>query len=250
MTLDENMTKTDACHVGTSGWHYRHWRGRYYPDTLPTSKWLQWYTRDFDCVEINNSFYRLPTVKAVQNWYAETPPGFLFAVKASRLITHLKKLHRCEAALETFFEVVEHFGAKLGPILFQLPPRWHLDLQRLRAFLQILPRRHAYAFEFRDPSWHCEPVYRLLADHDMAFCQFDIAGWQAPLVVTARLIYIRLHGPGSLPYTGSYTRAQLQEWAGRIRKWVGEGHEVFVFFDNDQYAYSVANARQLQQLLK
>lgn len=244
------MTKTNLFHVGTSGWHYRHWRGRYYPEDLPASQWLQWYTRDFDCVEINNSFYRLPTVKAVQAWYGETPPGFLFAVKASRLITHLKKLHRCEAALETFFEVTRHFGDKLGPILFQLPPRWHLNLPRLEAFLQILPRRHRYAFEFRDASWHCEPVYQLLSDHGMAFCQFDIAGWQSPSIVTARLIYIRLHGPGMLPYTGCYSRKQLAVWGGRIRSWMSQGHEVFVFFDNDQYAYSVVNAKMLAALLQ
>ncbi len=245
MTVVEKLTTTGRFHVGTAGWHYRHWRGRYYPEDLPTSRWLRWYARDFDCVEVNNSFYRLPTVAAVRTWCGETPPGFSFAVKASRLITHRKKLRRCEAALEKFFQVMDHFGDKLGPVLFQLPPRWHLDLARLRDFVGLLPPRYAYAFEFRDPTWHCEAVYRLLADHDLAFCQFDIAGRQSPLVVTARLIYVRLHGPGVLPYTGCYSREQLAAWAGRIREWVGRGHEVFVFFDNDQHAYSVANAKTL-----
>ncbi len=249
MTAVEKTTVMEPCHVGTCGWHYRHWRGRYYPQDLPAARWLRWYARDFDCVEINHSFYRLPTVAAVRTWCGETPPGFSFAVKASRLITHLKKLRRCEAALAKFFRVMDHFGDKRGPVLFQLPPRWHLDLARLRDFVQMLPPRYAYAFEFRDPTWHCEAVYRLLADHDLAFCQFDIGGRRSPAVITAGLIYVRLHGPGTLPYTGCYSQERLSAWAERIREWACQGHEVFVFFDNDENAYAVTDALRLKRLL-
>ncbi len=237
-----------AIHIGTSGWHYRHWRGRYYPQTLLAKKWLAFYARDFHCVEVNNSFYRLPSSKTITQWTELTPAGFVFAVKASRLMTHMKKLKDCQEPLQQFLQAVTGFGDKLGPILFQLPPRWHLNLERLRDFLQILPKERRYAFEFRDPSWHCPPVYELLQAFDIGFCQFDLAGWQSPEVVTSQLVYLRLHGPGAA-YSGCYEEANLRQWSDKIKQWADEGREVFVFFDNDQNAYAVQNARQLQAMI-
>ncbi|HHJ40215.1 MAG: hypothetical protein AXA67_07065 [Methylothermaceae bacteria B42] len=236
-------------HIGTSGWHYEHWRGRYYPLTLPTGEWLTFYARDFHCVEVNNSFYRLPSPKTVAQWTQQVPDGFIFAVKASRLMTHMKKLKNCQAPLQQFLRVVSGFGDKLGPILFQLPPRWHLNLERLRDFLHILPKEYQYTFEFRDPSWHCQPVYELLEAFDMGFCQFDLAGWQSPEVITSALVYIRLHGPGAA-YSGCCDAAKLRQWSEKIKQWAEEGRSVFVFFDNDQNAYAVKNARQLQAMIR
>ncbi len=235
--------------IGTSGWHYRHWRGRYYPQDLPAASWLAWYARDFDCVEVNNSFYRLPAVETVRQWCAQVPADFVFALKASRLLTHLKKLRDCEAALANFLTVADAFGLRLGPILFQLPPRWRVNSARLAEFLALLPPWYEYAFEFRDPSWHCQEIYRLLEGYRAAFCLFDLAGRQSPQVVTAELVYVRLHGPSPGPYAGCYSGEQLESWAARVRDWAGAGHRVFVFFDNDQRGYAVENARRLVGLV-
>lgn len=232
--------------VGTSGWHYEHWRGRYYPQPLTTNRWLAWYARDFTCVEVNNSFYRLPTPATVAQWCRQTPKGFKFAVKASRLLTHMKKLKDCRQPLEAFLQGVAGFKAKLGPILFQLPPRWHLNLTRFVDFIEQLPGDKQYAFEFRDPSWHCQAVYEVLQSHRLAFCMFDLAGWQSDEVITSQLIYLRLHGPGAA-YCGNYSMPVLENWAAKVVSWFQAGHEVYVFFDNDQNAYAVHNARALQQ---
>ncbi|HEY9854310.1 MAG TPA: DUF72 domain-containing protein, partial [Stenomitos sp.] len=158
--------------IGTSGWHYAHWHGTFYPAELPTSAWLDYYCRCFDTVEINNSFYRLPSETTLAAWRDAVPAGFSFAAKASRYLTHMKKLKDPESALHTFLPRLEALGPTLGPILFQLPPRWRLNLERFAAFLAVLPRTHRYAFEFRDPSWHVSEVYALLRRHGMAYCVY------------------------------------------------------------------------------
>lgn len=242
------MTSPGNLHIGTSGWHYAHWRQLYYPPDLPPDEWLGWYAREFDCVEVNNSFYRLPQANTIASWRDATPPGFQFAVKASRLITHLKKLRQCDQALHTFLTRMTHFGGKLGPILFQLPPRWHVNTERLEAFVRLLPGQLRYSFEFRDPSWHCPAVYRILEANDIAFCLYELAGRTSPEVVTSTLLYIRLHGPSEKAYCGSYTREALQEWADKIRHWRDQGRDVYVFFDNDQSAYAPRNAETLKHL--
>ena len=148
--------------IGTSGWHYDHWRGNFYPEALSKREWLPYYAQRFPCVELNNSFYRLPKNKTVMSWCRQTPASFTFAVKASRLITHMKKLRECEGVFDRFHEVIKTFGTKLGPILFQLPPHWSVDTGRLAEFFSILPRGRQFVFEFRDPSWYCDAVYQLL----------------------------------------------------------------------------------------
>ena len=148
--------------IGTSGWHYKHWRGPFYPDGLPAQEMLPWYVKQFDTVEINNSFYHLPTEHTFGAWRDSTPPAFCFAVKGSRYITHRKKLNDPHSALERFIPSAEVLGLKLGPLLFQLPPRWSCNVDRLTAFLEALPKTHRYAFEFRDPTWHVDAVYRVL----------------------------------------------------------------------------------------
>jgi uncharacterized protein YecE (DUF72 family) len=237
---------TANVHVGTSGWHYGHWKGAFYPADLPLSKRFDYYARHFDVVELNNTFYRLPTESAVENWKDSSPSGFHFAVKGSRFITHMKKLKDPEIALERFFERVDLLGRKLGPLVFQLPPHWSIDEARLRDFLHALPRRHKYAFEFRDPSWDSTAIYKLLEKFKAAYCIFDLAGFQSPLQLTADFTYIRLHGPGS-KYQGSYDNAALKTWADRIRGW--NLSAAYIFFDNDQAAFAVHNALRLKALL-
>ena len=236
-------------HIGTSGWHYKHWCGPYYGQKLPASKMLACYYQDFDTVEINNSFYKLPNESTFAKWREDTPRNFCFAVKASRFITHMKKLKDPENALENFIPRAEALQEKLGPILFQLPPHWPGNLGRLETFLQALPKKHRYTFEFREPSWHRDDVYDLLRRHNAAFCIYELDRFQSAAVITADWTYVRLHGPGG-KYQGSYSTQQLRSWADRIRQWSSRLRAVYVYFDNDQAAYAVHNALELKRLVE
>lgn len=236
-------------YIGTSGWQYKHWKGPFYPPNLPASKMLDFYVEHFDTVEVNNSFYRLPSEGAVAAWRDSTPAGFCFAVKGSRFITHNKKLKDPETALERFLPPVEILGPKLGPILFQLPPQWQLNPERLKHFLRTLPKKRHYAFEFRNETWNVEPVYELLRRSNAAYCMFHLAGFQSPLKITADFSYLRLHGPGE-KYQGNYSDSDLKEWASRIRTWRRTLKAVYVYFDNDQNGYAVENALRLQNLIR
>ncbi len=238
---------TATYHIGTSGWHYPHWRGLFYPRGLAPDEWLPFYARQFSTVEVNNSFYRLPDLRTVRAWAEESPRAFRFAIKASRYITHMKKLADPTRSLERFLKVVDGFGAKRGPVLFQLPPHWHRDPKRLAAFLQALPRRLRCAFELRDPSWHDPEIFGLLRRHRAAFCIWELAGFRAPIQLTADFAYVRLHGPDAA-YGGCYSRRALIQWASKIRSWP-DISEVYIFFDNDESAYAVRNALQLKALL-
>jgi uncharacterized protein YecE (DUF72 family) len=235
--------------IGTSGWHYQHWRGPFYPERFPASRMLEFYTERFDTVELNNTFYRLPSENAVRAWRDSTPDGFVFAVKGSRFLTHMKKLKDPEAGLERFFERADLLGPKLGPVLFQLPPFWELDEDRLSAFIRALPPGGRYAFEFRNPTWHVTPVYDLLAKNNAAFCPFDLAGYQSPVEITASWTYIRLHGPGGR-YQGSYSEDALAGWGRRIEQWRKRLDAVFVYFDNDMAGFAPANASTLKRLTR
>ena len=209
---------------------------------------LDFYAQQFDTVELNNTFYRLPLDSGLEVWRTSTPKGFCFAAKGSRFLTHMKKLKDPEIGVGRFFEKVDQLGRKLGPVVFQLPPWWEVDLARLEGFLEALPPRHRYAFELRNPTWHTPEVYRLLRRHNAAFCIFEIAGFHSPCDVTASFTYVRLHGPGGA-YQGSYPAATLRKWAERIRGWQHDLRAIYVYFDNDQAAYAVENARDLKQML-
>jgi uncharacterized protein YecE (DUF72 family) len=235
-------------HVGSSGWHYAHWRGPFYPKDLAANRMLRWYVEHFDTVEINNSFYRLPTDDAIKIWYEQTPPGFCFALKASRYITHRKRLLEPENTVKNFLPRIEKLGHKLGPILFQLPPRWHANRDRLEELLRILPRQHRYTFEFRDPSWNNPAIYDLLRRYNAAYCITEIAGYQSPIELTADFAYVRLHGPGEKAYQGSYTKVQLRRWAKLIEQWQKDLQQVFFYFDNDQLGFAAKNALELKRL--
>jgi uncharacterized protein YecE (DUF72 family) len=235
--------------IGTSGFHYKHWRGCFYPQDLPAKKWLEFYLRHFDTVELNNSFYRLPTVSAFECWRDSTPANFIFAVKASRFLTHNKKLKDPENALDNLLPRAAHLGPKLGPILFQLPPKWQVNAERLRNLLAILPRELRYAFEFRELSWMTPEINAILAKFNAAFCVYELAGYHAPFEVTADFAYVRLHGPASGKYQGTYSDQRLLEWAERIGTWAKHLKAVYVYFDNDQAGYAASNALTLKRMI-
>jgi uncharacterized protein YecE (DUF72 family) len=236
-------------HIGTSGWHYSHWRGPFYPQDLQDNKMLGVYARHFRTVEINNSFYRLPRRQTFGSWRDDAPSGFIFSVKASRYITHIKKLHDPKPATRKFFEHVRGLGKKTGPVLFQLPPRWHSDAGRLQTFLETLPRRYRFAFEFRDHTWFNAEVSDLLREFNAALCVYDVAGQQSPKELTASFAYLRLHRPAEKKYSGRYTPPQLRQWLNQCREWLESGaRQVFVYFDNDQSGYAALNAMEMQEM--
>ena len=240
----KNKKQADgAIQVGTSGWHYPHWKGPFFPGDLVKKRWLPYYAEHFQCVEINNSFYRTPNSSTIEDWRDGVPEGFFFTVKAPRTITHLKKLRNCAESVSLFLDRIQHFAPKLGPILFQLPPRWHCNPQRLEEFLTLLPDDQRFAFEFRDLTWHCQEVYELLAEKGAAFCVYDLETFTSPLEATTDFVYVRLHGPGERAYTGSYKHPTLRTWAGRAKRWARrEKRDVYIFFDNDQFGHAVKNA--------
>ena len=243
---DPAGTRAPHVWIGTSGWHYKHWLGAFYPPKTPAAGMLDYYIQFFDTVEINNSFYRLPPESALAEWRDSTPAGFLFAMKGSRFLTHMKKLKDAEQGLERFLQRAEILRDKLGPILFQLPPQWEVNRQRLEEFLQILPNHHRYAFEFRNASWNAPSTYELLSAYHAGYCIFHLAGAQSPIEVTTNFAYVRLHGPGG-KYQGSYSEAELNNWARRISKWTSEGLDVYVYFDNDDSGYAAQNALFLKR---
>lgn len=236
------------CYIGTSGWVYQHWRGRFYPDGLPQVEWFEFYAKHFDTVELNNSFYHLPQETTFINWHKRSPGDFIFSVKASRFITHIKRLRGCKEPAELFLKRAKLLKTKLGPILFQFPPHWQCQPQRLEDFLKLLPKNKRFVFEFRDPSWFNEKIYSFLKKKKFAFCQFDMPQLVTPEVLTADFTYIRMHGALSL-YGGDYPQQKLNALASRIRKYLKKNLDVYVYFNNDSCAYAVKNAKQLKQLL-
>ncbi|MFO7782426.1 MAG: DUF72 domain-containing protein [Spirochaetia bacterium] len=234
--------------IGTSGWNYPHWRGTFYPQDLAPEAWLEYYRERFDTVELNKSFYNLPDPEQFAAWRDAVPKDFLFAVKASRYITHMKKLKDPAEATARFLDHVKALGDRLGPLLFQLPPRWRANPDRLEAFLEALPAGFRSVFEFRDESWMSESVTGLLRSHGAAFCIYELAGYRSPAHVTADFSYVRLHGPGDA-YEGSYDDEALSGWAQWARDRDAEGIDVYIYFDNDQQGYAPRNALRLKGLL-
>lgn len=234
--------------VGTSGWHYDHWRGAYYPAGLPKSRWLEYCTRDFCTLELNNSFYRLPSERAFDRWRDTSPDGFVFAVKASRYITHIRTLREVGEPVRGFLERAGRLGPKLGPILYQLPPTLHRDDRRLAAFLAVLPAGYRHAVEFRHPSWLVPPVFDMLRQHGVGFCAFDLVGLACPFEVTAGFAYLRFHGYSG-KYWGLYPDGELRRWADTLRGLGPEVEAAYVYFNNDAEAAAVANARTLAAML-
>ncbi|MBI2955408.1 MAG: DUF72 domain-containing protein [Chloroflexi bacterium] len=234
--------------VGTSGWHYDHWRDRFYPPGLAKSRWLQFYAQFFPTVELNASFYRLPTEKAFANWRATAPPGFRFAVKASRTITHYRRLIDVAEPLANFFGRARILGDRLGPILYQLPPALHRDDERLDRFLALLPQDLQHAVEFRHPTWLVDEVFAILRKHDVAFCVVSMPNFACPVVATASFCYVRFHG-SQAKYASCYTDEELEEWAARLRSLADGNRTVYAYFNNDAEAHAVHNAQTLNEKL-
>jgi uncharacterized protein YecE (DUF72 family) len=235
-------------YIGTSGWHYDHWEGPFYPSSLPKEGILEYYAGCFGTTEINNSFYRLPEKKTLLRWRDAVPEDFLFSVKASRYLTHMKKLKDPREPIERLLDRVSVLEDKLGPILFQLPPRWRSNPERLGDLLEILPEGQRYAFEFRDPSWFNEKNYELLRNHGSSFCIYDLDGKTSPMEITADFAYVRLHGPDG-PYQGRYGAERLPGWAGTFSAWLEEGLDVYCYFDNDEAGYAAQDALELRQMM-
>lgn len=235
-------------HIGTSGWYYAHWVGPFYPEGTRPDGFLPFYARQFKTVELNNTFYRLPSEAAVGRWDERTPGGFRFACKASRYITHVKRLRDGRDSTAAYFEAVAPLGAKLGPVLFQLPPNLPADTARLAAFLQALPPAHPYVFEFRHDSWLCPATRSVLADYRAALCLHDFSERRIPDWKTADFAYLRFHGPAA-HYGGCYDREMLRRLARRIRRWRNEDRDVYCYFNNDAGGHAVRNALDLRDMV-
>ena len=236
--------------IGTSGWTYDGWRGPFYPSELPKKDWLSWYATQFPTTEINGSFYRTPSLEAVRAWRDQTPKDFVFAWKASKFITHWKRLSEKSdnsiALLETRLKVL---APKVGAVLFQLPPQFSKNRDRLASFLKMLPARYRYVFEFRHRSWYEDDVLDLLREHDVALCLSDHHDAPSPWVVTAPHVYVRGHGPSGR-YKDHSPDKTLRAWAREIGKWTRQRRQVFVYFDNDQKSAAPKDASRLMHLLK
>lgn len=252
MKQNESNTKKASAQyrIGTSGWQYDHWKGAFYPENIKKKEWFDYYTDHFDTVEINRSFYSLLSREALEDWKERCEKDFLFAIKGSRYITHMKKLKDPKDPLEKLFDSIHVLDNQLGPVLFQLPPHWKCNPDRLREFLESLPEKQRYAFEFRDPSWFCDEVYSLLHEHNCAFCIYQIAGEDSPREITADFAYIRLHGPSENAYEGEYGGSGLSGWVGAMRAWESKVDDFFVYFDNDQYGYAPKDALKLRDILE
>jgi uncharacterized protein YecE (DUF72 family) len=234
--------------IGTSGWSYNHWRGTFYPDDTPNDHMLEYYLQQFRSAEINNTFYHLPEKKTLEHWRQLAPKGFVFAVKASRYITHMKKLKDPDASISKFFKRITALGDTLGPILFQLPPKWRYNHDRFCEFLLSLSSEFRYTFEFRDHSWINPQALDLLSQHRAAFCIYELDGFLSPKEITADFIYIRLHGPKG-PYQGRYSKQALSSWSDAFSAWQQQGLSVYCYFDNDEAGYAADNAQSLQTML-
>jgi uncharacterized protein YecE (DUF72 family) len=244
------MTRDDSkILIGTSGWSYRSWRGPFFPPELPARCHLEYYASHFSTTELNGVFYRTPTVEAVRGWAERTPDDFVFAWKASKFITHWKRLQDTSRNSLALMESRLHLlGSKVGPILFQLPPQFEKNRDRLASFLKLLRSKRRYAFEFRHPSWYEDDILDLLRDNDIALCISDHHDAPSPWVATAGHVYVRGHGPQGR-YRGRYSPNTLAKWARWARGLHKSGHTVYFYFDNDQKSAAPKDALQLQSLL-
>ncbi len=240
------MTNRERCRIGTSGWAYRWWRGAFYPEKLRQGDWLAHYARVFDTVEINATFYRLPRPELLERWRTIAPEGFLYAVKASRQITHLRRLRDCEGELETFLQAARRLGPALGPLLYQLPPSLKADAGLLRDFLSLLPGDLRHVMEFRHESWFTGDIRAILETHGCAFCIHDHHGMTVPRWVTAPVVYWRFHGPAQ---GTCYGEARLAAPAAEIRAQCERSEAVFAFFNNDAAACAPRDALVLRKLV-
>jgi uncharacterized protein YecE (DUF72 family) len=243
------LIPTPTIRIGCSGWNYRHWRGAFYPRGLPAKRWFAFYADQFDAVEINNSFYRLPSEATFRAWHDQAPENFRYAVKANRFITQAKKLKDAEAPLARMMAPTRALGDRLGPLLFQLPPRFRLNLPRLEAFLRLLPDDVDCAFEFRDMSWYCDDVFAMLDGHGAGICAHDFPGVTSPRLAVGHLAYLRFHGSAG-KYVGRYADAALLSAADWLSAEARRGRPGWAFFNNDAAAAAVEDALTLRAMVR
>ncbi len=237
----------DGIRVGTSGWSYDHWRGRFYPDDCTQDEWFDYYAERFDTVEVNNTFYNLPEESTFRAWREQCPEGFVYTLKANRYITHLKRLKDAPEPVERFLGRARGLGDRLGPVLWQLPPRWHKNAERLEYFLGVIPDDVRHVFEFRDEEWFDDDILGLLDDAGASFCTHDMPGISVPRTATGSAAYVRFHGTDG-KYEGTYSDDALREWAGWLaRQHEEEGRDVYAYFNNDAEAHAPRDAVRLRE---
>ncbi|MEA3293033.1 MAG: DUF72 domain-containing protein [Patescibacteria group bacterium] len=241
-------------YIGTSGYSYAHWEnGVFYPNGLSKQREIEYYAQNFNTVELNYPFYHLPKAKTFSNWRNKVPENFIFAVKASKFITHIKKLKNCQTSWKIFLKRAITLREKLGPFLFQFPSNWKKDPERLKIFLKGLEKagkKYRYVFEFRHPSWFSEDIYKLLGQYkNTSLCWADSLKWPFVEIVTGSFIYIRMHGSKSL-YASDYSKKELKEWSKKIKKCLKQNIDVYVYFNNDTRGYAIKNAKELLGICK
>jgi uncharacterized protein YecE (DUF72 family) len=235
--------------IGCSGWIYKHWRGLFYPEGLPVKRWFEHYAAEFDTVEINNSFYRLPKPETFDTWREQAPPGFCYTVKANRYVTQAKKLKDPEETVPNIMAPMRHLGPTLGPVLYQLPPRFKLNLERLERFLEVVPRDVTNVFEFRDSTWYDDRAFALLEQAGASFCAHDMPGLQSPRLALGQAAYVRFHG-GVGKYWGRYPDERLIDWAEWMVAQAKAARTVWAYFNNDIDAHAIHDARTLQAMVR
>lgn len=240
--------------IGTSGWNYNHWRKIFYPEELPQNRWLEFYSRYFETVEVNMTFYRFPPEKTVENWKNKVPEGFVFSVKGNRSITHIKKLKNVEFILKKFLSVISIFDEKLGPILFQLPPSFPFKKEHLKEFCEVLSSQEIikngkFSIELRDRRWVNEEVFSILRIYNISLCFSDYPRVKIDSPSTADFVYMRRHGPTSL-YSSRYNETEIMRDAFLIKKYSKTNMDIFVYYNNDANAWAVQNALQLKEMIK
>lgn len=234
-------------YIGCSGWSYKHWKGVFYPDDLPQTKWLQHYVKYFNTVEINSTFYRFPKKETLEQWYNETPDDFTFTLKGSRYITHMKKLKNVEEYVQNFYDQAQVMGDKIGCILWQLPPNLHRNDEKLKAFCNALSSNFHNVIEFRHESWFVEDIFDILKKYNVGYCIISTPDLPETVEETADTVYIRFHGKDEEWYTYHYTQDELKNWAESIKKL--QAHQLYIYFNNDYQAHAVQNAQQLSDYL-
>ena len=238
-----------AIWIGTSGWTYPHWQKAFFPDNLPSAERLHFYAKHFNSVEVNTTFYGTPKRSTVLAWHEAVPSGFRFAIKASRFITHNKKLLHPRKSSIKLFRAIEPIAEQVAAVLFQLPPWFGADADRLRKFLAKMPSDYRYAFEFRHDSWFCDEIYDVLHKAKAALCFWELKGKFSPLEITDGFVYVRLHGPQTHAYRGSYPSQTLHRWKQRVQKWRQNRKDVLFYFDNDEKGYAPHDALRLSKSL-
>ena len=244
---DETVSRGDV-RIGCSGWVYKHWRGIFYPEGLPQKRWFERYAEEFDTVEINASFYRLPLASTFEGWRDKAPSGFRYAIKVNRFITHLKKLAGVDEEIARFIALTRPLGPALGPLLYQLPPSLHLNLERLEAFLKLLPGDIHHVFEFRHKSWYVPETYALLDRYGVSFCVHDMRGSICERIAVGPIVYVRFHG-GTGKYWGRYSDEKLLGWTDWLIEQSGAGRSCWCYFNNDIHGHAIEDARTLRSMV-